>query len=433
MEQMNRIKELSEELFPQMLDFCQRIVRIPSEPGKEETVAKVYLEELEALGYDKIFTDPWGNVTGIIEGTEIGPAILYNGHMDAVPAGDPSLWEGGDPYSGEIKNSLIYDKNMQCEEETQVLFGRGSADLKCGAAAQIYAGAILLRLRKEGFPVKGRFITSQVVLEENGEMLGTLKLLDHYEEKKIQVNAMVSCEPSGLRIILGHRGRMELRVTVHGKSCHGSSPWLGVNAVTKAAKLILEIEKAVWSNGHTDPDLGKSGIALTILQIEPCELCIVPNKCTMIYDRRLVPGETVEGAIAEVQEVIDRLAAEDPDFKAEVSLNANLRRSFTGQEAWIESRKEVWKIDRENPFVQACARGIERVGSSAEYGYWAYSTDIPALSDRGIPVIGYSGAQEFCIHTTDEKVRLDYLKESLAGNAAIFLEAAELAESQFHG
>jgi putative selenium metabolism hydrolase len=427
----DRTKVIAAEMYPQFIDFCQRIIRTPSESSHEEGAAQIYRDEMVQLGYDEVFQDDWGNVVGIINGTEDGPIIMYNGHFDVVTAGDPELWDEP-PYGGVIKKAAAPDRYGCGEETTEVICGRGAADMKCAGAAQIYGGAVLLKLREEGYPIKGTYLVAQVGLEEYGEMLGTLKLLECLEKKGVGVDAMVCGEPSSLKLVLGHRGRMELKVTVYGKSCHGSSPWLGVNAMTKAAKLIVEVEKAIWSNGHEDAALGKSGIALTMLEIEPCELCIVPNKCTIVYDRRLVPEETVEGAVKEMQEIIDRLAAEDPEFTATVEVNANVRSSCTGKSATIKSQKAAWKIHEDHPFIKACAAGLNAVGTETAYGYWPFSTDSPAVRVlMKKPVVGFSGAQEFAIHTNFEKTRTDYLAESIACNTAIFLKASQLSPESF--
>lgn len=425
--------EIAASLNQPMIEFCRRLVRTPSLPGDEKAAADLYIEEMRKLGYDEVFRDRWGNVVGILKGTEPGPVIMYNGHLDNVTPGDPEEWGKYDPYGAEIDVSPMFNQEMTEEENVPVIHGRGSADLKGGAAAQVYAGGILAELKKEGHPISGTFLVSMVSMEENGEMLGMLKLLDEtFAERDIEIDGMVNCEPSSLKIMMGHRGRVELKVTVYGASCHGSSPWLGINAVTKAAELILEIEKAVWSNGFHDKDLGQSGIALTIIECEPAELCIVPDKCHITYDRRLVPGETVEGAIAEIQKVIDMLAERDKDFKASVRVNSAERRAYTGATAVIKSQKEVWKIQQDHPFVQACAMGLEEVGQEPRYGYWSFSTDIPAVGSRmKKPVIGYSGMQEYYIHRPIEKVRIDYLEKSLIGNVSMFLRLIRLPKEAF--
>jgi putative selenium metabolism hydrolase len=426
-----RVKTIAAEIYPQYLDFCQRIIQTPSESSHEENAAQLYYDELIQLGYDEVFKDDYGNVIGVIRGTEDGPVIMYNGHFDVVPTGDVSIWDE-EPFGARIKEALMPDRYNKTEENAEVICGRGTGDMKCGGAAQIYAGAVLLKLREEGHPVKGTFLIAQVGVEEYGEALGTIKLAEYFVQHDIKIDAMVCGEPSSLRLMLGHRGRMELRVTVYGQSCHGSSPWLGVNAVVKAAKLIEEVEKAIWSNGNEDADLGRSGIALTMMDIEPCELCIVPNKVNIVYDRRLVPGETVEGAVQEIQDIIDRLAAADPEFKATVEVNANDRDFYTGQTVNIKSQKSAWKIRTEHPFTKACAAGLEAVGTDVAYGYWPFSTDshvVAVIMNK--PVIGFSGAQEYGIHTNFEKTRTDYLAESIACNVSMFLKAAELPLAAF--
>ena len=309
----NKISAISEKLFPSLMDFCKKIIQTPSLSGQEASVAKLISEEMQKLGYDEVFTDEWGNVIGIVKGAEAGPTIMYNGHMDTVPIGDLSSWGAYDPYGAEIDQSVMQNPLTGNDEKAEVIHGRGSGDLKCNLASQIYAGAIL----------------TAVVLEENGEMMGTIKLCEEtLPNNKIDVDAMVCCEPSSLRIMLGHRGRMEIRVTISGRSCHGSSPWLGINAVEKSAKFIVAVQNMFENKTLEDPFLGKPGIALTMYHCEPNELCIVPDKCTIIYDRRLIPGETTESAIAEIQQVINTLAKGDPDFDATVEINKNQRTIF---------------------------------------------------------------------------------------------------------
>jgi putative selenium metabolism hydrolase len=430
---IDALKEISEALYPRMIDFCQRIIRVPSLSGDEGAVSELYMAEMKALGYDEVFQDDWGNVAGIVRGTEAGPTIMYNGHMDVVAAGSAEDWGGYDPFGADIDECPVFDRECEQEDVTEVIHGRGASDMKCGGAAQMYAGAVLIELKKRGFRWKGAFLLAAVVLEENGEMMGTIKLTEgELPARGIEIDGMVCAEPSSLRLVLGHRGRMELRVTVYGRNCHGSSPWLGINAAEKAAKLIVEVNRRIAVNFKEDPRLGRSGIALTILENEPNALCIVPDKCTVIYDRRLVPRETTASAIAEIQAILDDLSAEDPDFRATVEINANVRTSWTGKAERIESQKEAWIIDPDHPFVKACAEGLQDAGEEVHYGYWAFSTDIPQIGVRmKKPAIGYSGGQEYYIHNPIELVRLDYLKRSLIGNVSMYLKLSELPEGSF--
>ena len=421
------IKKIIEGYQKDLLDFCARIIECKSNSGDEKEVAGIISEELDKLGYDEIHIDEWGNVVGIIRGNLPGPVIMYNGHMDAVDGGDPGTWEGYEPYKAVIDKAVMDNPFTGHAEETDVIHGRGSGDLKCGLASQIYAGGVLAELKRRGKDIRGTFLLTAVVLEENGEMMGTIKLCEGLLPKLgIEPDAMVCCEPSSLRIMLGHRGRMEIRVEVKGKSCHGSSPWLGINAVEKSAELMKRVRNMMDTKDVEDPYLGKPGIALTMYRCEPNELCIVPNKAILVYDRRLVPGETTEGAIEEFRKIIDDIKAEDPEFDAVVTVNKNLRRSYTGIEEEIESSKDVWIIEREHPFVKACAAALEEVDEPVVFDYWAFSTDVPQLGTvMGKPAIGYGPGQEYLIHTPQEKVRLDFIRKSLHGYVSMYLRAVE--------
>ena len=97
-----RLNEIARALKPGAVDFCQRLIRTPAASGQEKAVADLYLAEMKKVGYDETFRDEWGNVVGIINGVEPGPTIMYNSHLDQVDPGDPSFWDGYDPYGANL-------------------------------------------------------------------------------------------------------------------------------------------------------------------------------------------------------------------------------------------------------------------------------------------------------------------------------------------
>lgn len=416
-----------------MIDFCQRIVQVPSLAGDEGEVAKLYAAEMNLLGYDEVFTDRWGNVVGLIRGTEEGPTLMFNGHMDVVPTGDLKGWNNINPYGGLRETAKMWDLQLSKEEEIEVIHGRGSSDMKGGCAAQIYAGGVLADMKSKGYPVKGNFLLTAVVMEENGEAMGTLKLIQEtLPERGISIDGMICAEPSSMKLAIGHRGRMEIKVTVHGESCHGSSPWLGINAAEQAAKFILRAKEKIMANPKEDEKLGKAGMALTMMDVQPNELCIVPDCCTLVYDRRLVPSETIDSVLQEMKDIATELSKEDNDFSADVEINRNMRKSYTGLEEEIESKKAPWIIAEDHPFVQASALALEKSGIKPEYIYWPFSTDIPPVG-TGLkkPAIGFSAGQEICIHTSWERIRVKELKQSLLANVLMYEEISKLSKESF--
>ena len=430
---MDRVKELAIELKPAMLDLAQRAIRCPSLTGEEGAVSEIFLSELQKLGYDEAFRDEWGNIVGIVYGTEEGPTIMYNGHMDHVDVGDPSEWGGYDPYGGVIDVAEIYNEAGTALEKTQVIHGRAAADTKSGIACQIYSGAILARLKKEGYHFKGNYMISAVVMEEPAEQIGMIGLYEQtLPARNLPVDGVVSCEATSLKIYCGHRGRVELNVEISGVTSHGSTPWLGINAVNKATKFIDAVEKRYADTYQVDEKLGKSSIALTIINCTPGAMCIVPDRCNITYDRRLVPTETPEDAIREIQEIIDQLHAEDPDFRATVKVSTVPRTTYTGKTVALPNIKEGWRIPEEHPFVAAAAKGLAEIGEPVSYSYWDFGTDLAMICGRhGVAAIGYSPMQEYYCHRPVDMCRIDFMERAMVGNIAIFNQLAQLEKDQF--
>lgn len=430
---LEELKQIKEEFKTDVINFAQKLIQTPSISGTEKEIADIYINEMKKLGYDEVFRDDMGNVIGIIDGTEEGPSIMYNSHMDHVSPGDVNNWEGYDPYGGKIDVCLADNQDKTCKELAECIHGRAASDVKGGAAAQVYAGAVLVKLREKGYKLKGRFIFTGVVQEEPAEMVGMLHLVDKtFKEKGITYDAMVSSEASSLKLYCGHRGRVEFLATVYGRTSHGSAPWLGINAIYKSIPLINKIKDELYPSLPIDKELGQASLSLNIIECLPGALSIVPDKCMLSIDRRTIPGENAEIAKDQIQNIIDQLSKEDPEFKADIKVKTALEKSYTGVEYEVPKDMDPWKISVDHPFVKAAATALEEIGQPVKYGYWDFGTD--ASKTAGIdrkPSIGYSPMQEQYAHTPYDKVRTDYIVEAVEGNAAIFLKASEGDDKTF--
>lgn len=431
---ISQINEIAHNFKNKSVEFCQRLIRVPAISGDEERVANLYLQEMEKLGYDEFFRDDWGNVVGIIKGNTDGPTIMYNSHLDHVDPGNIDEWQGYDPYGGLIDVVEVDDQDCVKTELAEVIHGRAAADVKGGGATQIYAGAVILKLREMGYKIRGNFMFTGVVLEEPAEQLGMKKLIDEtFPKKNLNYHCVVSSEATSLKLCLGHRGKMEIIITVYGETSHASTPWLGINAVNKAAILINEIEKELPKKFETDAELGPSSIALTNISCTPGELAISPDRCYITYDRRLIPNETEESCLQEIKDIIEKLSLHDPRLKATVEISAQRRTSYTGKSAIVPNFKEAWKIPQDHPVVKTCASALEHVGQTAKYDHWSFGTDLSkVVANDCKPAIGYSPMQEQYCHRPIDKVRIDYMEKSIAGNAVIFLKLAEMPIEEFN-
>ena len=149
---------------------------------------------------------------------------MYNSHMDHVAPGDVANWEGYDPYGGKIDICECDNADRTAKEMVECIHGRGASDVKSGHGFQIYAGAILLKLRQQGVKLRGDFMYTGVVHEESGQNGGTRRMLaETFPERGLDFDAMVSSEATSLSLYLGHRGRIEYLITVYGRTSHGLS------------------------------------------------------------------------------------------------------------------------------------------------------------------------------------------------------------------
>jgi putative selenium metabolism hydrolase len=352
--------------------------------------------------------------------------------MDHVSPGDVANWQGYDPYGGLIDVCPV-DTQDKTPDVAECIHGRAASDVKGGEAVQIYAGGLLAKLRDKGYPVKGTFMFTGVVQEEPAEMVGMLHLVDKtFPARGLSYDAMVSSEATSLKLYCGHRGRVEMLITVYGRTSHGSAPWLGINAIYKAIPLITRIKDELYPSLPTDPELGQASVSLNIIECSPGALSIVPDRCLLSLDRRTLPGETAATALAQIQEIIDDLAAQDPEFKADVVVKSAVETSYTGLAYEVAKDMSPWKISLDHGFTKAAAAALEAVGQNVKYGYWDFGTD--ASKTCGIdrkPTIGYSPMQEQYAHTPYDKCRTDFMRTALTGNAAIYLNAVAQGPEAF--
>ncbi|MDX2472830.1 MAG: YgeY family selenium metabolism-linked hydrolase, partial [Candidatus Krumholzibacteria bacterium] len=273
-----------------MIAFLRDIVAIPSLSGQEEGVIRRIEAEMKKVGFDEVRIDALGNVLGRIGN---GPRIIaFDAHVDTVDVSDPSQWDC-DPFKGKVEDGKV--------------FGRGSVDQKAGMAGMVYAAVMMKELNLlDGFTV---WMTG-TVMEEDCDGLCWHHILS---EKTINPELVVSTEPTGLKIHRGQRGRMEIRVRVKGRSCHGSMPHLGDNAIYKIAPAIQAIEK-LNDNLKTDDFLGKGTCTISWIGCQTPSLCAVPDEAEFHIDRRLTVGETRESALAEVQQAVKAAGVEAEVF-----------------------------------------------------------------------------------------------------------------------
>jgi putative selenium metabolism hydrolase len=402
------IRAAAQELRDQVVDFTQRLVRTPSISGEEGAVADLMLAEMRALGYDEVFRDAIGNVIGVVRGEGGGRRLLFNTHLDHVDPGLRDLW-AHEPYGAEIADGRIH--------------GRATSDIKGPAAAQVYGVGLLRRL---GRRPAGDVLVTGVVQEEPAASYGMRYLFDvTLKERDLWPDVVVIGEPTARNVYLGHRGRVEIEVQTFGRTSHGSAPWRGINAVYKMIPLIEGV-RAFEDALPEHPRLGRASIALTIISCSPGRLSVVPDVCTTCFDRRLIPGETPESCVAQVEALIQELAHRDPDFRAVARVREVEDTSYTGLTARMRKEMAAWLMPEDHPDALAIIDALRGLGQRPELGTWTFGTDGAYCAGvLGLPTFGYAPGDEAVVHTPSEYIAIDDLIEGTAGNAAIALRLTQ--------
>lgn len=359
-----------------LLSFLQDIIRIPSPSRKEREVVERVAEEMKRVGFPEVFIDEVGNVVGRI-GSGGGKRLIYDAHTDTVGIGDPAAWSR-DPYRAEIEEGVLY--------------GRGAADNKGALAAMIYGAKCLI---DAGLDLTGDLYVVGTVQEEDCEGYAVGLLC-----RKLKPHAVLLGEPTNLQIARGQRGRIMLVVTTHGRSCHGSAPEQGVNAIYAMNKVAAGVE-ALNSKLAQHPFLGPGSIAVTRIESSAANLNAIPDRCQAHLDRRLIWGEDEELALTQVREII-----QEEGVEAEVETMVYEARSHTGHPCRQKQYFPPWLLEEEDPLVQIGARTVKEVlGYEPQIIGWRFSTDgVATKGELGIPTIGFGPGEEVQAHSPDEHI-----------------------------
>ncbi len=379
---LKTIKSFCNTLEDKVIEFTQELIKIKSFTHEEEKIVKFISEKMESLGYDEIILDDFGNVIGRIGNGET--AILFDCHCDTVGINDTDEWIT-DPLGGNIIDGKIY--------------GRGAVDMKGAIAATVYAGYALKQLSLS----QGKTIyVSCSILEEDVEGEALLYLC---EKNDISPDYVVICEPSSLKLALGHRGRAMLTITTEGVSSHGSSPELGVNAIYKTKDIIGRIEEL---QTKLLADNTSGSVTLSRIESEAVSLNAVPDKCKLYLDRRLELGETESSVAKEMDALIE-------GAEAAWEIHEITDKTWTGRPVNCKAFFLPWELNKDHPLTQAGKKAFNEVtGQEATLCKWNFSTNGFASAGKlKIPTIGMGPGDPALAHCRDECCEISEIVEAL--------------------
>ena len=354
--------------------------------GTEDEVAAVAAGVLEGLGaVPEIVRGAAGRPSVVATiGDGDGPTLAWNGHLDTVPAGSVDTWTA-DPFAGEVIDGR--------------LIGRGACDMKGPIAAALAAAAAVGRAGIDG---PGRVTFHLAADEELAGIHGTRVL---WERGLLTQGAAIVGEPSDLAVGLAERGGAWITATAHGTAAHGSQPDRGVNAITSMAHYLLRLPEVLPDLVH--PLCGRPTVNAALIEGGSAPN-VVPDRCVVDIDRRLLPGED------------DRNAVLAPF----VALAADIRREHPEVDVRAEIRE--WTDAAEAPADTTIADAVraaahaERGEMPADVGFTGITDARFYINDARIPTVIFGPGSLSVAHTANEWIAVDDLVAAARIYARIF-------------
>lgn len=409
-----------DRLTPRMVEALSQLVRIesvtPKYPGQSyaalvgrESDATAFVAELyqeSGASVDRFAMEPGrDNAVGVIRGSGKGRSLIFNGHIDVVPSGDPDRWTSGSPFSGRVDGDRVW--------------GRGSTDMKGGVVAHAFAG---VALHQAGVRLGGDMIMQAVVGEETGDHeCGTTAVA----KRGYLADAAVVCEPTssgaGPAPITVAPGLIWFSVTVKGKQAHSGlrgltvhptldGAALGVNAIDKGFYLYQHLRQLEdeWAETKRHPlfPAGYFGLLPGVVNGSPTGVqgpFSLSDTMTIEYSTYHHPDQDNEQTKSEIENRIRRASELDP---------------------WLRDHPPVidWKLEWPPTQIstdEAICTALQDAHRSAANGTRFQDPtgfaglmgvcDTTWLQAFGVPSLVFGPGDIKLAHSADEYVRIDEL------------------------
>ncbi len=321
------------------------------------------------------------NVVASLDGPLGGAPLLFVAHLDTVPVEGMTI----DPFAGEVRDGLLY--------------GRGACDTKGSMAAMLAALRRVAEAKANRHPLmfvatvdeESGFNGIRAFLAEKGTGVFSAKHPAGRCGKRLPSPFRMAFvgEPTGLALIIAHRGVARYGITTHGKSAHSAIPGEGVNAIYRMAPIVTELEAlaAELQARPPHPLVGPPSLSVGTIR-GGHSVNTVPDRCAIEVDRRLVPGETPDVAEAAIRAIAERGGATvEPIFCA-----------------------GAFEMPRDSDVVRRAVAAAEAVIGQASIIGARYCTEAAELALAGIPAVVVGPGEGLKAHSADECIALDQLE-----------------------
>lgn len=356
--------------------FLQSLVRVPSvnPPGDVVDAVRACRVPLDGAGFNvQEFTHAPGKPNLVATwGNPDGPQLAFNAHLDVVPIGDESAWKYA-PFGGQLANGRVY--------------GRGAGDDKASVTAQVMGAVALAR---SGVKLRGQLAVTEVADEETtGD--GAIHVI---EEAGIKPFGVIVGEQTLGRVAIGEKGTSGVKITVYGRTAHGALPWEGANAIEGIAHVIVALNKDLQPQlaQRTHQYFHPSSASVNLIE-GGVKANVVPDRCSIFIDRRLVPGEDPASTTAEIRVIAEQAIS-----------------GFPGMSVVVENPQETLAATMSDPngsLARAMLTANGYLGFSTDLTGFSMATDGRHFAARGIPTIIYGPGDPKLAHIPDEWVGID--------------------------
>jgi len=375
-----------------VLDLARKLITVPSHtpPGEEEAAAVLerFLEQAGLTPQCQRVEDVGVNLIATLPGEGEETALLLNGHLDTVP---PSSSMAYPPFDAVIHDNLLW--------------GRGSCDMKGGLAAMACA---LAMIRAANLPLKRSVIFAAVASEEQGNR-GTAALI----QKGLRAKWAVVGEPTGLDLVIAHKGVDRYRFQIEGRAAHESLPERGTNAIVAAAHLIAALDQNLFPKARRQRHslLGPATYNIGTIQ-GGVSRNTVPDRCTFQISKRWLPGDSPAAIRTELGKAIREVETE-----AQVSI--------VREPDMERVPHPPLELAPDHPLTRTLAMAVHRItGRMPALSAMPAFSDAALFQDAAIPAVVFGPGDLGLAHSDGECIPISQLLQATRVYAAFAVIAA---------